>query len=76
LVDEAAHLERPELIEASLSQTTNCRIDMSSVRGMANPFAAKRWAGKVEVFIFDWREDPRRTRPGTTSSAPSWTRSW
>jgi len=59
-VDEAAHLERPELVEASLSQTTNCRIDMSSVRGMANPFAAKRWAGKVEVFIFDWRDDPRK----------------
>lgn len=59
-VDEAAHLERPELVEASLSQTTNCRIDMSSVRGMANPFAQKRWGGKVDVFIFDWREDPRK----------------
>lgn len=59
-VDEAAHLERPELVEASLSQTTNCRIDMSSVRGMGNPFAAKRWGGKIEVFIFDWRDDPRK----------------
>jgi phage terminase large subunit len=59
-VDEAAHLERPALIEASLSQTTNCRIDMSSVKGMANPFAAKRWGGKIDVFIFDWREDPRK----------------
>jgi hypothetical protein len=59
-VDEAAHLERPELIEASLSQTTNCRIDMSSVKGMANPFAKKRWEGKVEPFIFDWRDDPRK----------------
>ena len=44
-LDEAAHVERPELIEASLSQTTNCRIDMSSVRGMNNPFAKKRWGG-------------------------------
>jgi phage terminase large subunit len=59
-VDEAAHLPRPELVEASLSQTTNCRIDMSSVRGMANPFAQKRWAGKIDVFIFDWRDDPRK----------------
>ena len=59
-VDEAAHLERPELVEASLSQTTNCRIDMSSVRGMANPFAQKRWSGKVKVFVFDWRDDPRK----------------
>jgi phage terminase large subunit len=59
-VDEAAHLERPELVEASLSQTTNCRIDMSSVKGMANPFAQKRWAGKIDVFIFDWHDDPRK----------------
>lgn len=57
-VDESAHLERPQLVEASLSQTTNCRIDMSSVNGMANPFAQKRWSGKYEVFIFDWRAQP------------------
>ena len=59
-VDEAAYLERAELVEASLSQTTNCRIDMSSVNGMNNVFARKRWGGKVEVFIFDWRDDPRK----------------
>lgn len=57
-VDEAAHMEHPELVDASLSQTTNCRIDMSSVRGMANPFARKRWGGKIEPFIFDWRAQP------------------
>lgn len=59
-VDEFAHFERPDLIEASLSQTTNCRIDMSSVRGMNNAFARKRWSGKVDVFIFGWRDDPRK----------------
>jgi hypothetical protein len=59
-VDEAAHLEHPEKVDAALSQTTNCRIDMSSVRGMANPFAKKRWGGKIEPFIFDWRDDPRK----------------
>lgn len=30
MVDEAAFLERPALIDAPLSATTNCRIDMSS----------------------------------------------
>lgn len=59
-VDEAAHLERAHLTEASLSQTTNCRIDLSSVNGMNNVFAEKRHSGKVEVFIFDWRDDPRK----------------
>lgn len=59
-VDEAAHLEQPEATEAALSQTTNCQIDISSVNGSNNPFAIKRHSGKVEVFIFDWRDDPRK----------------
>ena len=58
--DEAAHHPRQEVVEASLSQTTNCRIDMTSVRGMNNLFAQKRHAGKIEVFIFDWHDDPRK----------------
>lgn len=60
LVDEFAHFERPDLVEAALSQTTNCRIDMSSVRGMNNAFAQKRWSGRVDVFIFDYKSDPRK----------------
>jgi phage terminase large subunit len=59
-VDESAHLERPELVDASLSQTTNCRIDMSSVNGSANPFAEKRFSGRIKVFTFHWRDDPRK----------------
>jgi phage terminase large subunit len=59
-VDEAAHLERAMLVEASLSQTTNCQIDMSSVNGMDNPFAQKRHSGKIDVFTFHWRQDPRK----------------
>jgi phage terminase large subunit len=59
-VDEAAFLERPELVDASLSQTTTCRIDLSSVNGMGNPFAQKRHSGKVDVFTFNWRSDPRK----------------
>jgi len=60
LVDESAYLERPELIEASLSATTNCRIDVSSVNGLSNPFAQKRFSGKVPVFTMHWRSDPRK----------------
>lgn len=59
-VDEAAHLARPALVDAALSQTTNCRQDISSVKGMNNPFAQKRFGGKIEPFIFDWRQDPRK----------------
>lgn len=59
-VDEFAHFEHPELVNYALSQTTNCRIDMSSVKGMNNAFAQRRWGGKINVFIFDWRDDLRK----------------
>lgn len=58
--DEIAHHPHPDLIEASLSQTTNCRQDISTPRGMNNPFARKRHSGKIPVFVFDWRDDPRK----------------
>lgn len=60
VVDESAWLPRPELVEASLSDTTNCRIDVSTPHGMNNPFARKRFSGKIKVFTFHWREDPRK----------------
>ena len=59
-VDEAAYLERPLLIDAALSQTTNCRHDISSANGLGNPFAQLRHSGVVEVFTLHWRDDPRK----------------
>jgi len=60
-VDESAHLERPQLVEASLSATTNCRIDISSANGMGNPFAQKRFSYPArQVFTLHWRDDPRK----------------
>lgn len=60
-VDESAFIERPALIEASLSQTTDCRIDVSTPKGMNNPFARKRHSWPPErIFVFDWRDDPRK----------------
>jgi hypothetical protein len=60
IVDEAAHVERPKLIDASLAATTDCRIDMSSVNGKANSFAEKVHSGQTRVFRFGWRDDPRK----------------
>jgi len=59
-LDEAAFVERPQLVDASLSQTTNCRQDISTPNGMGNPFALKRFSGKIPVFSFTWRDDPRK----------------
>lgn len=63
IVDEAASLKRPDQVEAALSQTTNCRIDVSTPRGMANPFAQRRFSDKTDprdIFTFHWRDDPRK----------------
>lgn len=60
IVDEAAFLERPHLVDAALSATTNCRQDISTPNGMGNPFAQKRHGGKIPVFTFHWRDDPRK----------------
>ena len=59
-VDEAAHIERAQLLEASLSNTTNFRIDVSTPKGMGNVFAEKRFSGKYNVFTFRWQDDPRK----------------
>lgn len=70
--DESAHYERPEKIEAALSETTRVRVDLSSVNGHGNVFARRRQAGVVwnqgaeiakgvtRVFIFDWRDHPAK----------------
>lgn len=59
-VDEAAHLEHPDTTDQALSQTTNCRIDISTPFGMANSFAIRRHSGRISVFSFSWRDDPRK----------------
>jgi hypothetical protein len=59
-VDESAFLERPLLVDASLSATTNCRQDISTPNGMGNPFAQKRHGGAIKVFTFHWHDDPRK----------------
>ena len=71
--DESAHYERPEKIEAALSENTRVQIDISSVNGLGNVFHRRRdngidWSpgaefpkGKTRVFVFDWRDHPAMT---------------
>ena len=71
--DESAHYERPEMIEAALSANTFCQIDISSVRGVGNPFHRKRengqeWSpsavmeeGRTRVFVMDVLDHPVKT---------------
>lgn len=61
IVDEAAFLPRPDIVEPAISNATNCRIDISTPHGRNNPFAKKRFEGKISIFTFHWRDDPRRS---------------
>ncbi len=58
--DESAFYEHPEIIDAALSQTSNCKIDVSTPNGNGNPFYKKRHGGKIPVFSFHWTQDPRK----------------
>lgn len=61
LVDEKAYLEHPDSADAALSRTTNCQFDLSTPNGMNN-FGIKRHSGRVDVFTFSWRNDPRKSQ--------------
>lgn len=58
--DESAFYEHADAIDAALSQTSNCKIDVSTPNGAGNPFYRKRHGGRIKVFVFDWRDDPRK----------------
>ena len=72
--DESAHYERPELIEAALSDNTRVQIDISSVNGPGNVFHRRRESGvdwhagqemskvSANVFVMDWRDHPDKTQ--------------
>jgi len=58
--DESAFYEQPLKIEASLSQNSDVKIDVSTPNGNGNPFYVKRFGGKIDVFTFHWKDDPRK----------------
>lgn len=62
IVDEAAFIEHQDLVNKALSATTNCQIDVSTVNGNGNAFYRKRmrFDNTPRIFIFDWRDDPRK----------------
>ncbi len=72
--DESAHYERPERIEAALSDNTRVQVDISSVNGIGNVFHRRREAGvewspgrpintkKTNVFVMDWSDHPAKDR--------------
>jgi phage terminase large subunit len=58
--DESAYYEHAAAVDAALSQTSNCKIDISTPNGPGNPFHSKRCGGRIPVFTFHWKDDPRK----------------
>lgn len=61
-VDEAAFVERQDEVDAALSATTECQVNISTFNGPGNRFFLRNQMlkGTPELFIFDWRDDPRK----------------
>jgi phage terminase large subunit len=59
-VDEAAFIEHADSVDAALSQASNCKQYVSTPNGAGNSFYRKRHGGKIPVFVFDWKQDPRK----------------
>jgi hypothetical protein len=59
-LDEAAFIERPDRVDAALSENSDVKIHVSTPNGSGNPFYRKRFGGIWDVFTFHWRDDPRK----------------
>jgi len=61
-VDEAAFIERPMLVDAAVSENSPVVFWTSTANIWApgNTFDQKINAGNIPVFVFDWRDDPRK----------------
>ena len=75
-VDEADALEHPGAAEVALSQTTDCRIDISATYNVGSVFYNnKRSLPTRQVFEFDWTDDPRkRLNPELPKDQEPWYR--
>lgn len=61
-LDEFAFVPRADGVDAATAGNTDVRIFGSSVNGMGNTFARKRFAMPANrVFRLHWRDDPRKT---------------
>lgn len=69
-VDEFAYIERPQKVDAALSANTKCRIEMSSVNGLANTFAERARGGLIKRFDFSYLDDPRKVNQETKQPYP------
>ena len=64
-IDEAAFVEQADRVDAATSANAKTRIWGSTVNGMGNLFARKRFGGKLrpdQIFVMHFKDDPRKTK--------------
>ncbi len=58
LLDEWAHVEHQEAVDAAISQNTNVHIKGSTPNGIGDRFHQDRFSGRYAVFTMPWRANP------------------
>lgn len=61
VIDEWQDIEKPELVQQSISATSNCKIFIGTMRGM-NHFYQMIQAGREVYMSVRWFHDPRKTK--------------
>ncbi|MFB6272697.1 MAG: terminase large subunit domain-containing protein [Salinibacter sp.] len=60
-IDEHAKLQHAEMVDAAVSNNSDCVIYVSTPSGgMRTLFANKRHSGEYNVFTLHWKDDPRK----------------
>lgn len=60
--DESAFYTHAEMVEAALSEVSDCIIDISTHQGTNTLFYSKIISGKTPVFVFNWQDNPVHTQ--------------
>lgn len=64
ILDECAFMEHPDTVDASTAANSRCRTFASTVNGLGNLLARKRFGGQIghdNIFRLHWTLDPRKT---------------
>jgi phage terminase large subunit len=61
LLDEVAWIPHPQKIDEALTATSDVKWYISTPNGQGNPFAERVRESRTKVFLYSWRDDPRKT---------------
>jgi phage terminase large subunit len=61
-LDEFAFLERPDQVDAAVSQNTDVVFYTSTPNGIGNLFYKKRHSNKIPVFTIRWQDHPKKDK--------------